>query len=344
MAQNDSPAQNTNLPKISVVIPTLNEEEHLGRCLTAIFDQDYPKELLEVFVVDGGSTDRTVEIAKTFPVTCLYNEKKLAEPAKTLGFLRSSGELFIYLDADLFLPTKQWFSLLVKPLLDDPEIVGSFTRFIPEKSDPAINRYLSYHEFSLDPLLQFLYPPLKNSIKEKRDGYDLCVFEAGKIPPVGICLYRSRILREVIKPYENYVWGDVDIPHILAKAGYHKFAYVEKAGMYHLLAKELREFLAKKKRNVTTIFLPVSGSRVVSYIDFSNPKDVFRIAMWVIYANTLVFPLIAAMRKILKYKDLACFYEFLTTPLATDYVIYLFLKDPKGRAYVGKFFNKFLGR
>jgi succinoglycan biosynthesis protein ExoA len=47
---------------VSVVIPTLDEEEHISDCLASVRAQDYPAELVEVIVADGGSTDRTREL------------------------------------------------------------------------------------------------------------------------------------------------------------------------------------------------------------------------------------------------------------------------------------------
>jgi succinoglycan biosynthesis protein ExoA len=49
---------------LSVVIPTLNEAAHLERCLETLLDDPYPRDRIEVFVVDGGSNDGTVEIAR----------------------------------------------------------------------------------------------------------------------------------------------------------------------------------------------------------------------------------------------------------------------------------------
>jgi succinoglycan biosynthesis protein ExoA len=54
----------SNRPLVTVVIPARNEEPDIGRCLEAVLRQDYPLDRLEVLVVDGGSVDRTAEIAK----------------------------------------------------------------------------------------------------------------------------------------------------------------------------------------------------------------------------------------------------------------------------------------
>ena len=51
-------------PLISIIIPTLNEEENMKRCLHSIFSQSYPRKYLEVIVVDNYSEDNTLKIAK----------------------------------------------------------------------------------------------------------------------------------------------------------------------------------------------------------------------------------------------------------------------------------------
>src|ERR1700740_2014425 len=49
-------------PFVTVVVPCRNEEKHIGRCLESILANDYPKELLEILVLDGMSEDATREI------------------------------------------------------------------------------------------------------------------------------------------------------------------------------------------------------------------------------------------------------------------------------------------
>lgn len=49
---------------VTVLIPARNEERDIERCLQAILDQDYPRHRMEIVVVDGGSTDRTREVAR----------------------------------------------------------------------------------------------------------------------------------------------------------------------------------------------------------------------------------------------------------------------------------------
>jgi glycosyltransferase involved in cell wall biosynthesis len=55
---------NENLPSISIVIPTYNGEQTLAQCLESIVKQDYPREKVEIIIVDGGSKDKTLDVAK----------------------------------------------------------------------------------------------------------------------------------------------------------------------------------------------------------------------------------------------------------------------------------------
>lgn len=55
-----------DLPTVSIIIPTRNEERYIDLCLSSIVMQDYPKEKIEIVIVDGKSTDRTLEIAKAY--------------------------------------------------------------------------------------------------------------------------------------------------------------------------------------------------------------------------------------------------------------------------------------
>ena len=53
----------TPLPDVDVLVSTFNEEHHLQRCLDAVLGQDYQPDRLRLLLIDGGSTDGTVELA-----------------------------------------------------------------------------------------------------------------------------------------------------------------------------------------------------------------------------------------------------------------------------------------
>jgi GT2 family glycosyltransferase len=84
-------------PVVSAIIPCYNEEKHISDCLDSIIKQTYPKEKMEIFVVDGMSTDKTKEIAKKYPVKILNNFKKIFPSANNIAIKEAQGNLIIFL-------------------------------------------------------------------------------------------------------------------------------------------------------------------------------------------------------------------------------------------------------
>ena len=93
-----------DLPKITLIIPCKNEEHWIGKCLDSVIKNDYPKEVSELFIVDGLSTDKTVETALKYSnkypfIKVFKNEKRIFPAAVNLGFNASSGEVIFILGA-----------------------------------------------------------------------------------------------------------------------------------------------------------------------------------------------------------------------------------------------------
>ena len=89
-----------NLPNVSVIIPVYNAESFIAGCLERIINQSYPKEKLEILVVDNASTDRSASIIKSFPVKYLFCEKRGPSAARNLAIKAASGEYLVFIDAD----------------------------------------------------------------------------------------------------------------------------------------------------------------------------------------------------------------------------------------------------
>ncbi len=89
-----------NLPFVSVIIPAYNAEKYIERCLECITNQNYPKEKIEVIVVDNNSTDNTADIIKSFNVRYVFNEKKGPSPSRNKGISIATGEYLVFTDSD----------------------------------------------------------------------------------------------------------------------------------------------------------------------------------------------------------------------------------------------------
>ena len=111
----------TSPPKVSIIVATLNNERTIDECLKAIFELNYPKDFLEVIVVDGCSKDATVKIAQNYPVKVVsvplnapaaYNHAMKMVRNDVLGFIDSDAKV-----------EKEWLNKLVTHL-DEPQVAG----------------------------------------------------------------------------------------------------------------------------------------------------------------------------------------------------------------------------
>jgi glycosyltransferase involved in cell wall biosynthesis len=85
-------------PLVSVVIPCFNGEAFLKATIESALAQSYPR--VEIIVVDDGSTDRSGEIAQSFPVRYLHQPNRGLTPSRNLGIQESRGSYLVFLDAD----------------------------------------------------------------------------------------------------------------------------------------------------------------------------------------------------------------------------------------------------
>ena len=122
--------------KISVVIPTLNEESHIEKTLLSVIKQEGDYEL---YVVDGGSSDNTVAIARKY--ACVINSKRGRAIQMNAGTMSCKGDILLFLHADTLLPDNA-FREIRKRVQDDTVVGGSF--YIAFDADNFILRGVSF--------------------------------------------------------------------------------------------------------------------------------------------------------------------------------------------------------
>jgi cellulose synthase/poly-beta-1,6-N-acetylglucosamine synthase-like glycosyltransferase len=141
-------------PKISIILATLNSELTLEECLKAIFELNYPKDFLEVIVVDGCSTDRTLEIAERYPVKVI--SAPLNAPAAYNYALKIvNSDVIGFIDADAKVE-KEWLNKLVT-YLDDPQVAGVSGGIVTWNKENVWARSIGYD-------LENRYARLKKSV------------------------------------------------------------------------------------------------------------------------------------------------------------------------------------
>ncbi|MCL0072976.1 glycosyltransferase [Dehalococcoidia bacterium] len=107
--------------KLSVVIPTLNEESCIRRCLEAIVNNiEQPDEIL---VIDGFSTDATRAIAGSFGAHVYLNHARHAAPGRNVGIQNATGDVVVFTDADC-VPRRDWLAQIKDAFGKDAELEG----------------------------------------------------------------------------------------------------------------------------------------------------------------------------------------------------------------------------
>ena len=166
------------LPKLSIIIPTFNAQKYLPLCLESIKKQDYPKNKLEILIVDGGSADRTLTIAKQYRAKIIHNPKKIAEYGKTIGIKSSTGKYFILLDSDNEIVETDWLRKMVVPMLKEKNIFGVENPLSFDQKLSSLNRYFARMRIA-DPLARLLASRPKNI--ETTNEYRIMRFYPGAI-------------------------------------------------------------------------------------------------------------------------------------------------------------------
>jgi len=107
---------------VSVIVPTWNEEKYLPNCLRSLTNQANSKPS-EVIVVDGGSTDRTVEIAEKHADKVLVEPVKPVGAARNVGAKHAQGDILAFIDADT-MASENWIKEIERTLEMNPRAVG----------------------------------------------------------------------------------------------------------------------------------------------------------------------------------------------------------------------------
>lgn len=102
--------------RISVIIPAYNVDNLIEKCITSLCEQTYPKDFLEIIVVDDGSTDKTyekaLEIAKNHSnVTVIHKENGGSSSARNVGIRKATGDYIGFVDSDDFVSPKMYEDL-----------------------------------------------------------------------------------------------------------------------------------------------------------------------------------------------------------------------------------------
>lgn len=103
---------------VSIIIPILNAEKYIKECLYSLSNLAYPKESLEIIAVDGGSSDKTSDIAEKFNVSILRESKATISTLRNIGARKARGSILAFVDSDCVVQ-RDWLKNALEILSDE---------------------------------------------------------------------------------------------------------------------------------------------------------------------------------------------------------------------------------
>lgn len=192
-------------PSVAIIVPCYNEEHTIASTIHSLLSLHYPKDKLEVVVVDDGSRDRTLEIAKAFEtnpqVHVFHKENGGKHTAMNVGLSHISAELIGCLDADSIVAPEAL--LTVVPVFDN-ENVAAVTPGIHVKEPANLLQHMQKVEYRLSLFNRFM----------------LAAIGSAFITPGPFSIFRTSIVRNLGGWHHGYSTEDMEMALRMQDAGF----------------------------------------------------------------------------------------------------------------------------
>lgn len=303
----------------SVIMPTFNSEETIGKALRSIRKQDFQQNQIEIMVIDGGSTDNTINIAKKFGAIVLRNERKFPEYAKQIGIKNARGKYIILQDSDEVLTSKNQYANRLKLFEKNPHVTCVLAnRLIPGKNCGICCSYLNTLG---DPFTYFIYKYkgsiVKNNTKylNKKTKYgNIYHYQLTDIFPIGD---GGATTINLDKAKER--WGEAVYEQEFAASAFMKmiaeFEYAgcsEKDNIVHYSYTTLRGFLKKLRFKIVQNLNDDACAGFANREKYSRKLQI-RKKLFILYAASMIVPIIDAIRLSIVHRDITFILHFVYT-------------------------------
>lgn len=301
--------------QISYIIPTLNAENVLDKCLKSIINQKYPRSKYKILIIDGGSTDKTIKIAQKYNSKILKNPLKTAEAGKAIGVKQAKGEFICLIDSDNILPNSNWLSKMLYPFTQNSQIIGSEPiKFTYRPHAGIIERYSALIGAN-DPyafitgvydkknFINNKWTNLKIDQIDKHQYFQISLKPKTIIPTIGAngTIFKSDFLKNNLK--SDYLF-DIDIiSQVIQKTNQPILFAKVKTGIIHTYCESsIKKFIRKQHRRLVDYYTYQSLRNYQWSTNNSHPQIKF-----ILYSLLIIPALIDSFRGFIHKPDMVWF-------------------------------------
>ncbi len=303
----------------SIIMPTYNSEDTIEMALQSIRMQDLPKESIEILVIDGGSTDRTLEIARQYDATILENPKRFPEYAKRIGFKEAKGRWIVMEDSDEVLTDKSQLRKRKEFFEQNTQVYC----LILDKYIPGDNCGIacSYVNWFGDPFSYVIYNLSDSRVRSNRknlrqisDTGNVYFYNADDIVPIGDGGTTTIDIKKAKELFgEEYYTQEFAVSifyNMVSRTQY--VGCIPEDNIIHYSVAGFKAYLKKLRFRVNTNLNEVEQSgysvRAGKNTKLRNRKIVF-----ILYVMTILLPLVDSIRMAIKYKRPSLLLHFVYT-------------------------------
>lgn len=252
----------SNRPSVSFLIPTLNAGGILENCLQSIRRQDYPPDKIEIVVADGGSSDRTRDIARQYGAIVLDNPRRGYDTGKCVALAAAHGDYVVFVDADNELTHPDFLTLAIQAFDKHPQALGLESYYLPSAKMSSFCVYLSHLLHISDPIAWMM--SVKPVLLGREGAIERWTFPGSSLAwPMGAngFVFRRSDLSHLTADDK---FEDCAVVVEMARQGRKEWLRVAGRGVHHYVVSGPIDFL-KKRRRQTFHFLSLRGEGAASW-------------------------------------------------------------------------------
>lgn len=307
------------LPSISIITTSFNSNLAIfTKVLKTIEQQDYPKNLIEHIVVDGGSKNGLIDLATQFKCKIIIRGDLQEEinARMLIGVKSAKNSIIAIIETDNIPTNTDWLRRMIEPFLVDKKIFCTFNAYNSfSKNMSLLTKYCALFGIS-DPVLYYLGKSEKMSwhnliyskgeVIKRSPRFTTVRFTKNTLPTLGDngCFVRRDAFLKTSMTEKKFI--HLDLFYELLDKGYDTFAAVD-IGIIHVTGSNMLKMIRRRLSYRKTFFEKRKDERKYLVYNPNSLKDKMNLVKFCLFTITLLEPFYESVRGFLKVQEVAWF-------------------------------------